>query len=88
METIISVEVICAVWGLIVSGLVSATKKIAFVDDHPKVVAFALALIGSVVGNLTFMELDWASIVACTLTPFAVAVTGYEVVKSATKETA
>jgi len=88
METLISVEVICAVWGLVVGGLVSATKKISFVANHPKVVAFALALLGSVAGNLTFMALDWASVVACTLTPFAVAVTGYEVVKSATKETA
>lgn len=82
----ITVELICAVAGPMIAFLVSVAKRWTFVERHPKIVALSLSILTSAVGGYTGWGLDWAGIVACTLVPFASAVTTYEVVKSATKE--
>lgn len=83
----ISVELICLVAGFFISGLVQAFKGWDFVQRHTKWVALALSGLVAVVGELTLWSMDWQGIVACTLVPFATAVTTYEVAKDATGTT-
>lgn len=82
----VTVELICAIAGPLIAFLVSLAKRWSFVNEHPKIIALVLSVLTSVVGGWTAWGLEWAEIVACTLVPFAAAVTTYEVVKSATKE--
>lgn len=88
METVINADWICLVAGPIIALLVSAFKKVAVVQQYPKVVAGLLSALFAVVSGLTFMELDWAVIAACIVVPFSTAVAAYEVTKTATSPTA
>lgn len=78
-------DYICIAAGPLIAMLVSSFKRLAFVDDHPKIVVAILSVITAVVSGLTYKNLDWQLLAQCLIVPFSTAVASFEVVKSATK---
>lgn len=75
-------SIICLLAGPIISGLVSLLKKVSFVDNHPKTVAFVAS---AIVGGVSTFTGDTAGVgiselAQCILIPFAGAVATYEAV--------
>lgn len=78
----VTADLICLIAGPFIAGLVSLFKKLTVVANYPKVTAFILSVIISVVSGLTLRGLNWPMIAQCVLVPFAAAVASYEVVKT------
>jgi hypothetical protein len=88
LDTMTSSEpAICLTLGAAISFVVSFLKRIPLVKRNPKVVAFVLATLSSVLMPLVGANpVTWKVIVMCVLAQFAASVTTHEAVVNPIQE--
>lgn len=82
-------SLICLLAGPVISGLVSAAKRIPFVSNKPKIVAFGLSVLTGAI-SVYFggaAGVGASELAQCILIPFAGAVATYEAVTRPVQET-